>query len=90
MAAQHLNERNTNIFSIISECIPPLTPGNGSVKVLSNDKIAAYSCEIGFTLNGSAERKCADDGTGWSDTDPTCGKLLPELSTKPLQSAYSL
>ena len=52
-----------------------------------------YSCDIGFTLNGSAERKCADDGTGWSDTDPACGEFynMPKFTKftnrEPLQCA---
>ena len=60
----------------ISECIPPLSPGNGSVQISLNGETASYSCDVGYTLNGSAERQCSDNGMGWSDSDPICGKLF--------------
>ena len=33
--------------------------------------VARYSCDVGYTLNGAAERTCQADGQ-WNGTEPTC------------------
>ena len=44
---------------------------------MSTDGIlAVYSCASGYSLNGSASRSCASDGSGWYGTDPFCGMYL--------------
>ena len=43
--------------------------------VLSEDHLSVkYSCDIGFSLKGSSERSCLQDGGGWDHTEPKCGR----------------
>ena len=49
------------------------TPSNGSQ--ISNtdvvDSVAAFSCDYGFRLDGSAQRSCTNDGN-WNGIEATC------------------
>ena len=60
-------------------CDAPTVPANGSLFLLDENKTATYSCDSGFTLNGSAQRICQSDGTGWSGSDPKCGNNCRKL-----------
>ena len=63
---------------------PPLTaPGNGTMNCSSSDDgahyvgdICTYTCDNGFVLNDTDNRKCQNDGS-WNSTEPFCdqGKL---------------
>lgn len=55
------------------QCLPLEDPVNGEVNItsLSVGSMAAYSCDEGFMLRGSAERTCNSDET-WSGAAPTC------------------
>ena len=65
-----------NCKYFILECVIPSAPANGSLDVLSNGNVIKYYCDIGYTLNGSLERQCGEDGSGWNGNEPSCGKCL--------------
>ena len=49
-------------------------PENGGVNISSMvlpGTVAAYSCDEGFVLNGTATRECGADGK-WTNIAPTC------------------
>ncbi|KAL4229790.1 hypothetical protein ACF0H5_010181 [Mactra antiquata] len=51
-------------------CKVPSIPSNGDVT--ANGYTATYACNVGYTLDGDAERTCQTDGTGWSGSNPAC------------------
>lgn len=57
-----------------SVCNDPPVPVDGTL--VSNGTEAVYTCALGYTINGPSERACQGDGSGWSDTDPSCGELF--------------
>ena len=46
---------------------------NGNIT--SDGMIVTYTCEQGYSLNGTQTRYCRQDGTGWDGEPPTCGKI---------------
>ena len=63
------------IFSLnISVCDKPRDINNGHIDISTDGQKATYTCAVGFTLNGTIERVCGSNGSGWSDIDPSCGK----------------
>ena len=62
----------------LSDLCPPLTsPGNG-IADCSTPGVCNFTCDTGYTVSGSAVRRCQRNGT-WSGTQPTCiqgNKLL--------------
>ena len=54
-----------------SGCLNPDSPDHGTVD--ANGTVAKYTCNTGFSLNVIAQRKCKEDGTGWSNDSPICG-----------------
>ncbi len=57
------------LFAGASSCPVIAPPANG--RVLIDGLTVTYTCNPGYTLNGSVTRTCEDDGT-WSLTAPTC------------------
>ena len=55
-------------------CSDPTAPTNGTVSVSVDKTTAIYTCDVWTTLNGVSPQSCGNDGTGWSSTDPECGK----------------
>jgi hypothetical protein len=49
-------------------------PGNGSAVVSAEGDRVIFSCDVGFTMVGSATLVCNTDGTGWNGTVPSCGE----------------
>ena len=64
------------IFSAV-DCGHPPTPRNGTVQGERTNypNILRFKCDEGFTLLGSATRKCVTNGT-WSGVDPICQGTL--------------
>ena len=58
----------------IVECIEPSTPAFGRLELVNDNTTTKYTCEIGYTLSGPAERHCMEDGSGWDGVDPECSK----------------
>ena len=59
------------IINFTSDLCSPLTaPGNGMVDC-SSEGTCVFTCNTGFTLSGSAVRRCQEDGT-YTGTQPTC------------------
>jgi len=55
----------------LSDLCPPLTsPGNG-IADCSTPGVCNFTCDTGYTVSGSAVRRCQRNGT-WSGTQPTC------------------
>ena len=53
---------------------PELTnPENGQVDIsgITENSIATYSCDSGYTLSGPFTRMCRADGV-WSESEPSC------------------
>ena len=49
---------------------------NGRYDLCNNSSVAIYTCDVGYSLQGSAVRACKEDGTGWDIEAPTCGELI--------------
>jgi len=69
---------NFTYFTAFSDCKTPASPQNGLVS--ANGTLAAYTCLVGHSLEGARTRTCADDGSGWSGTNPVCSKLFLVLT----------
>ena len=55
-------------------CGQPNIPSNGHVNTSAGTSfgdVARYSCDRGYTLNGTAERTCQANGR-WNGSVPTC------------------
>ena len=73
-----LIESNLKLYCFylqLAGCDPPNRPVNGNISLSSNALTVTYSCDLGYTLSGTSERLCQDDGTGWSDIQPSCCKF---------------
>lgn len=57
-------------------CDIPSPIDHGNLTILPNDTVVLYSCEVGYTLNGSSIRVCQSDGSGWDGKTPACGKMI--------------
>ncbi|XP_045204681.2 sushi, von Willebrand factor type A, EGF and pentraxin domain-containing protein 1-like isoform X2 [Mercenaria mercenaria] len=51
-------------------CQSPASIQNGYMT--DNGETATYTCDVGYSLDGTTSRTCAADGSGWSGTDPVC------------------
>ena len=63
-------------YTFVSVCIHPGSISNGDIIISLNRTVANYICNNGFTLDGTATRLCKDDGSGWVEDEPICGKIL--------------
>ena len=55
-------------------CNSPPTLLNGNIT--SDGMTATYTCEQGYSMNGTQTRVCRQDGTGWNGEPPTCGNII--------------
>ena len=59
----------------IIDCGTLSNPTNGNVALVNGDTqygaIATYSCNSGYTLNGTTDRQCLSNGQ-WNASNPTC------------------
>ena len=64
---------NIRYIFFLSDCQMLSGPTNGSVSYGNTTylSVATYTCDTGFTLNGTENRTCQADGA-WSDLSPTC------------------
>ncbi|XP_052281195.1 P-selectin-like [Dreissena polymorpha] len=63
-----------NVTMATSICTPPRNVTNGSISVSSDGMTLTYSCNQGYTVNGSTMAACHTDGSGWSTVAPNCVK----------------
>ena len=52
-------------------CLNLTDPLNGTVEVDVTNRVANYSCDMGFELVGPIVRNCMRDGN-WSGSEPFC------------------
>ena len=66
------------IFSVEVSCDQPGIPSNGRVDTSAGTSfgdVARYSCNTGYTLNGTAERICQANRE-WNGSVPACEREL--------------
>ena len=74
-------QNNTFLFNVLPassdiDCGDPGTPTNGE-RALSNttyNSVVTYTCDVGYTLQGSDSRTCQSNGQ-WSGSVPQCNGL---------------
>ncbi|XP_065916119.1 uncharacterized protein [Dysidea avara] len=74
-----MDNSNNEFYNTCAVTCPPLTaPGNGTMNCSSSDDgahyvgdICTYTCDNGFVLNDTDNRKCQNDGS-WNSTEPFC------------------
>ncbi|XP_065916129.1 adhesion G protein-coupled receptor E2-like isoform X3 [Dysidea avara] len=74
-----MDNSNNEFYNTCAVTCPPLTaPGNGTMNCSSSDDgahyvgdICTYTCNSGFVLNDTDNRKCQNDGS-WNSTEPFC------------------
>ena len=67
----------TTLFPVV-DCGDPGTPMNGqrSLSSTTHNSVVTYTCDVGYTLQGSNSRTCQSSGR-WSGSVPQCTcKLL--------------
>ena len=74
--------------SLVTVCDQPSSPSNGNVSIYNNGYKASFTCDAGYTLSGDSQITCLQDGSGWSDAIPTCGKVF-SVSAKTLETKRS-
>ena len=59
------------------DCGDPGTPTNGqrSLSSTTYNSVVTYTCDVGYTLQGSNSRTCQSDGQ-WSGSVPQCTGML--------------
>ena len=57
------------------DCGDPGTPTNGqrSLSSTTYNSVVTYTCDVGYTLQGSNSRTCQSDGE-WSGSVPQCSR----------------
>ena len=74
---------------MITACSSLPLPANGGISYTSGNSIgsvATYSCNSGFTLEGSSTRTCIVIGgssTNWLGSAPNCIAIVGKLSSCP-------
>ena len=63
----------TCLLYLAVDCGDPGTPTNGqrSLSSTTYNSVVTYSCDVGYTLQGSNSRKCLHDGQ-WKGSAPKC------------------
>ena len=71
---------NTIFFFIAIDCGDPGTPTNGQRTLSSTtyNSVVTYTCDVGYTLQGSNSRTCQTNGQ-WSGSVPRCNRELRVL-----------
>ncbi|XP_053400538.1 CUB and sushi domain-containing protein 3-like [Mercenaria mercenaria] len=54
------------------DCEELTDPVNGNLTMIG--QTAYYACAVNYTLSGEFQLVCQEDGTGWSNTPPTCAE----------------
>ena len=63
------------VWHIDIDCGDPGTPTNGqrSLSSTTYNSAVTYTCDVGYTLQGSNSRTCQSDGQ-WSGSVPQCNR----------------
>ena len=69
-------------FIYFTECDLPDAPSFGSYTVSNGNNDLTFSCEYGYSVNGSSELVCLKDGSGYSGPVPECGKTFKTIYCK--------
>ncbi|KAL4230224.1 Sushi [Mactra antiquata] len=76
-----LNDSSWNTLPPICVCNSPVIPENGNIIISTDEMIAIYSCQTGYSLNGNHIRGCNNESSGWNGTDPGC---VPCMDISPI------
>lgn len=60
------------LFVFISECIIPAGPEFGNLNSENDGSRLLYYCDTGYSIKGSVERNCQENGLGWDGFEPQC------------------
>ena len=69
----------TSLFAgliYFTECDLPDAPTFGSYTVFNGNNDLRFSCENGYSVKGSSELVCLQDGSGYNGPAPACGKMF--------------
>ena len=58
-------------LALLCPALVNITHGHVLVSGFTPGSTAMYSCEIGYTLNGTGSRTCQENGE-WSEQEPIC------------------
>ena len=60
-----------------ADCGDPGTPTNGqhTLSSTTHNSVVTYTCDVGYTLQGSDSRTCQSSGQ-WSGSVPQCNGML--------------
>jgi len=60
-------------------------PEHGALTLEKGDRLARFTCDVGFRLEGAAELRCLDDST-WDLAPPTCLRVTcQDLGQMPVE-----
>ena len=76
----------------VADCGDPGTPTNGqrSLSSTTYNSVVTYTCDVGYTLQGSNSRTCQSSGQ-WSGSVPQCkgmSELIEGVAIHPHQLWY--
>ena len=69
------------VSSPVIDCGDPGTPTNGQQSLSSTtyNSVVTYTCDVGYTLQGSISRTCQSSGQ-WSGSVPQCNRKFYQCS----------
>lgn len=67
---------STYLFGVAVACTELIRPNSGTVDLVTDGLVssAAFSCSVGYTLQGKATLFCGTDGV-WTDVEPICSRF---------------
>ena len=64
---------NIYYFLVFLECETPNPISDGSLSISSDGMAVFYTCNSRYSMVGASNITCQEDGTGWDNSQPTCG-----------------
>ena len=75
LLALHVKVWFSPYYHVAVDCVDPGTPTNGQRTLTSTtyNSVVTYTCDVGYTLQGSNSRTCQSNGQ-WSGSVPECNR----------------